>query len=170
MLTVSRAWNSCFIRLKQLFHTLETVVSYAWNSCFMRLKQWGCGILQRKSPVNKREVGTFSHLSQNLVFSPHEATSHWLDARSVFAWLFTYNPMRVGAFVFRPSNLGVLTDSSVFVAFKKFVRFMWSASRFLLWVCSSAKSKKYDRFAENRRVVKGGCCKFRCNVFAAIVP
>ena len=77
---------SCFIRLKQLFHTLETVVSYAWNSCFMRLKQWGCGILQRKSPVNKREVGTFSHLSQNLVFLPHEATSHWLDARSVFAW------------------------------------------------------------------------------------
>ena len=55
------AWN-------QLFHTLETVVSYAWNSCFMRLKQWGCGIFQRKSPINKREVGTFSHLSQNLVF------------------------------------------------------------------------------------------------------
>ena len=104
-------WTSCFIRLKQLFHTLETVVSYAWNSCFMRLKQWGCGILQRKSPVNKREVGTFSHLSQNLVFSPHEATSHWLDARSVFAWFFTYNPMRVGAFVFRPSNLGMLIGS-----------------------------------------------------------
>ena len=30
--TVSCAWNNCFIRLKRLFHTLETTVSYAWNT------------------------------------------------------------------------------------------------------------------------------------------
>ena len=31
--------SNCFMRLKQLFHTLETTVSYAWNNCFIRLKQ-----------------------------------------------------------------------------------------------------------------------------------
>ena len=30
--------------------------------------------------------------------------------------------------------------------------------------------KKYDRFAENRRIIKDGCCKIPCDVFAAIVP
>ena len=54
--TVSCAWNNCFIRLKQLFHTLETTVSCAWNNCFIRLKHLRCRILQRKSPVNKRRV------------------------------------------------------------------------------------------------------------------
>ena len=39
-LTVSYVWNSCFIRLKQLFHTPETVVSYVWNSSFIRSKHW----------------------------------------------------------------------------------------------------------------------------------
>ena len=28
------------MRLKQLFHALETTVSYVWNNCFIRLKQW----------------------------------------------------------------------------------------------------------------------------------
>ena len=165
------AWN-------QLFHTLETVVSYAWNSCFIRLKQlfhaletvrmWDFATEKPHKQTGSRHF--FAPLSKPRFFRltkpPLTGSMRGVSSQDSF----TYYPMRVGAFVFRPSNLGVLTDSSVFVAFKKFVRFMWSASRFLLWVCSSAKSKKYDRFAENRRVVKGGYCKFLCDVFAAIVP
>ena len=92
-------WTSCFIRLKQLFHTLETVVSYAWNSCFIRLKQWGCGILQRKSPVNKRWVGTFSRLSQNLVF--FASRRHLLLARCVVYLRIIFNVLsNAGEFLF----------------------------------------------------------------------
>ena len=38
------------MRLKQLFHALETTVSYAWNNCFIRLKQLEPWTLQREYP------------------------------------------------------------------------------------------------------------------------